>query len=288
MVIMLLRRLPGAHAIIAAGLLSAFASVGVRAQLLSGTSPAGLFYEVSGSGEPVVFIHAFSVDRRMWEPQVAVFQNRFKVVRFDVRGHGKSVAPGEPYWGYEDLREVLDTLGIARATLVGVSAGSELAINFAIAYPDRVTRLVLGAPGLGGYAVPSLPWFRPVFEAAAAGDPERAAKLWAETPIMAMRRNLAATATVTSLVMDNSRLWTYKRTEQPLSPLAVKRLAEINCPVLVIVGDQDLPHIKEIAGLLVQEIARAKLVSVPDAGHMVNLDAPEPFNDAVAAFLAGP
>lgn len=262
--------------------------VPARAQSLTGTTPAGLFYDVTGSGEPVVFIHAFSLDRRMWEPQLAAFAGRFKVIRYDLRGHGNSIAPTEPYTGYADLRNILDELRIDKATLVGLSAGSELAINFALAYPDRVVRLVLAAPGLGGYGVGPLPWVQPAFEAAAAGEPERAARLWAQTPIMAIRSNLAATETVISLVMSNSRLWTFRRTEQPLSPPAVGRLSEIKCPALMIVGDQDLPHIRDIAGFLQRGIARATLVSVPGAGHIVNLDAPGPFNDALAAFLTSP
>jgi 3-oxoadipate enol-lactonase len=192
----------------------------------------------------------------------------------------------EPYTGYDDLRALLDELGIDAATLVGLSAGSELAINFAIAYPERVAGLVLAAPGLGGYAGPPLPWAQPVFEAAARGDPERAARLWAETPIMALRINRAEAATVTSLVMQNSRLWTLRRTEQPLSPPAVGRLAEIRCPVLVIVGERDLPHINDIADVLDRGIPGAERLIVPGAGHIVNLDAPEAFNRAVGTFLA--
>src|SRR5688572_32554357 len=110
----------------AAFLLLAVPSFG---QSTSGTTTSGLFYEVSGAGESVVFIHAFSVDRRMWEPQIAAFDKRFKVVRYDLRGHGRSAAPDGPYTGYGDLRDVLDVLGIQRATLVGLSAGSEVALN---------------------------------------------------------------------------------------------------------------------------------------------------------------
>jgi pimeloyl-ACP methyl ester carboxylesterase len=102
---------------------------------------------------------------------------------------------------------------------------------------------------------------------------------------MALRSNLPASATVTSLVMTNSRLWTFRRTEQPLSPPAVGRLSEIKSPTLLIVGDQDLAHIREIAGFLQRGIAGARLVSIPGAGHIVNLDAPGAFNDALAAFL---
>ncbi|HVR29908.1 MAG TPA: alpha/beta fold hydrolase [Thermoanaerobaculia bacterium] len=258
------------------------------AETAAGTSSAGLFYEASGSGEPLVLIHAFSVDRRMWGPQVAAFEDRFRVIRYDLRGHGKSAAPTEPYTGYQDLRGLLDEMGIPRATIVGLSAGSELAINFALAHPDRVDRLVLAAPGVGGYPVPALPWFAPVFEALGAGDAERAARLWAETPIMALHANRDAAETVASLVMDNWRLWTYQRLEQPLSPPAVDRLRAITCPVLVVVGDRDLAHILEIARLIADEVGGATLVTIPGAGHIVNLDAPEPFNQAVATFLGVP
>jgi 3-oxoadipate enol-lactonase len=271
--------------LVLAATLSTWLSAPVSAQTVAGMTSAGVFYEVSGAGHPVVFIHAFSVDRRMWEPQVAEFESRFRVIRYDLRGHGRSVAPTEPYQGYDDLRALLDTLGISRATVVGLSAGAELAINFAIAYPDRAAGLVLAAPGLGGFRTPPLPWATPVFEAAAAGDVERAAKLWAETPIMAMRTKMDATETMTALVMDNSRLWGYQRTEQPLSPPAIDRLAEIACPALIIVGEEDLPHIKSIARLLADNVATATLVTIPGAGHFPNLDRPRLFNGAVAAFL---
>ena len=96
------------------------------------------FYEVSGAGEPVVLIHAFSVDRRMWAPQIASLEKRFRVVRYDQRGHGKSDGPSAPYAQHEDLRSVLDALGIDKATLIGLSAGATTATDFAIAYPNRV------------------------------------------------------------------------------------------------------------------------------------------------------
>lgn len=253
----------------------------------SGTTPGGLFYEESGSGEPIVLIHAFSVDRRMWAPQIAALEQRFRVVRYDLRGHGRSPASSEPYTGYGDLRELLDALKIEKATLIGLSAGSELAINFAIVHPDRVSRLVLAAPGLSGYKAPPLPWLKPVFEAAAAGQPDRAAQLWAETPIMALHTNRAASKTVEDLVKSNSRLWTLKRTEQPLSPPAIERLRDVKSPTLVIIGDADLLHIKEIGNLLVKEVANARLVTIPGAGHIVNLDTPKAFNEAMLAFLSG-
>jgi len=257
------------------------------AQATSGTTPAGIFYEASGVGEAVVLIHAFSVDRRMWAPQIASLEKRFRVIRYDQRGHGKSGDPSVPYAQHDDLRSVLDALGIDRATLIGLSAGATIAIDFAIAYPNRVARVVLASPGLGGY-VPSTPltWTQPVFQAAGAGDAEKAARLWAETPIMALRNDMTAAATVTDLVMSNVRLWTYKTNPaQPLMPPAIKRLSEVKCPALVILGEQDLPHIKEIGGLLMNGISGARLVTIPRAGHLVNLDSVAAFNQAIDAFL---
>jgi len=259
------------------------------AQITDGTTTNGLYYEASGSGDPVVLVHAFSVDRRMWAPQIAALERRFRVIRYDQRAHGNSAAPADPYAPHEDLASVLDALGVQRAALVGLSAGATLAIDFAIAHPDRVTRLVLASPGLNGYVPsPPLTWTAPVFQAAGAGDAESAAKLWAETPIMATHGSAVTAATVKSLVMSNVRLWTYRTNPaRPLTPPAIARLGEIKSPTLVILGDRDLPHIKETAGLLVAGVGGARLITVPGAGHLVNLDAPDAFNNAVEGFLAG-
>lgn len=257
------------------------------AQAAGNRSSAGLAYEASGAGEAIVLIHAFSVDRRMWAPQIALLESRFRVVRYDLRGHGQSEGPVGPFAAHEDLRSVLDALGIARATLIGLSAGAHVATDFSLAYPDRVARMVLAAPGLGGYVPPApFEWAQPVFQAAAAGDAEGAAKLWAETPIMQLRNDPASASTVTDLVMSNARLWSYRTNPaQHLAPPAIGRLPEISCPVLVVVGELDLPHIQEIAGLLAAGIPAARIVHIPRAGHIVNLDAPEEFNQAVEAFL---
>ena len=246
----------------------------------------GIAYEISGAGEPLVLIHGFSLDRHMWDPQVAAFAGRYRVIRYDLRGHGDSVRSDQPYTGYGDLRDLLDSLGIARATLIGLSAGSELAINFAIAYPDRVTRLVLASPGLGGYRGASLPWMQPVIDAAVAGQPEQAARLWVNTPLMRLVTGREAEPAVTEMVMRNAGLWTSKRTEQPLTPPAIERLATIRCPVLIVLGGDDQPHIHDIARVIVRGVPNARLETLPGAAHLVNLDVANAFNEVVGRFLA--
>ena len=260
----------------------------VGAQSVIGISAAGIFYEVSGSGEPVVLIHGFSLDRRIWQPQITALEGRFRLIRYDLRGHGRSSLPNDPYAPYEDLRSVLDALGVPKATLVGHSAGGELAIDFALAYPDRVARLILAAPGLNGYTPPApLTWVTPVFQAAAKGDLDVATTLWLDTPIMRLANDVAATAAVAAIVRDNSRIWSFRTNPaRPLAPPAIRRLSEIGCPTLIVVGDRDLPHIREIEMLLVKGIRGSRVVVIPNAGHLVTIDAAIRFNDALIAFLA--
>jgi 3-oxoadipate enol-lactonase len=255
------------------------------AQSTIGRSPAGIAYEVTGSGEPVVLVHGFSLDRHMWDPQVAVFAKRFRLVRYDLRGHGDSAGIDQPYTGYGDLLDVLDSLAIAKATIVGLSAGSELAINFAIVHPERVTRLVLASPGLGGYRGTALPWMQPVIDAAVAGQADEAARRWLQTPLMRLVTGVEARESVAQQVMRNARLWTSKRLEQPLAPPAIGRLMSIPCPVLVVVGAEDQPHILDVAHVIVAGVPGATLTTIPGAAHLVNLDTPRAFNDVVGRFL---
>lgn len=258
------------------------------AQSAAGRTLAGLVYEEVGAGEALVFIHGFSLDRRMWQGQATVFAEHHRVIRYDLRGHGDSVPASAPYTGHGDLLGVLDALQIRRATLIGLSAGSEVALNFALTHPDRVARLVLASPGLGGFRGATLPWMSPVLEAATVGDAERAARLWLKTPLMRLVSGLEREPEVTGMVVRNAGLWTSRRSEQPLSPPAIGRLAEVTCPVLVVLGGDDQPHIQQIAHVIADGIPTATLRIIPRAGHLVNLDSPDAFNAAVAAFLPNP
>ncbi|MDO8632514.1 MAG: alpha/beta fold hydrolase, partial [Phycisphaerales bacterium] len=115
-------------------------------------APSGkLYYEAAGDGPPVVLIHGGQMDLRIWDEQVALLSPNHRVIRYDVRGYGRSPAPQKVYANHEDLAAVLDQLGLHRATLVGLSLGGGIAIDFAISYPDRVEKLVAVAPGLSGF-----------------------------------------------------------------------------------------------------------------------------------------
>src|SRR5919112_4353346 len=104
---------------------------------------ARIYYEVAGEGEPLVLVHAGIADSRMWEGQVAAFAARYRVVRFDLRGFGKTEMVEGPFSHHEDLRGLLDFLGVERTHLVGCSMGGGAVLDFALEYPERVGDLVL-------------------------------------------------------------------------------------------------------------------------------------------------
>ena len=112
-----------------------------------------LYYEVHGTGRPLVLIHGGNLDAGMWDDDVPVLAKTFRVITYDVRPYGRSGPATPDYAWHEDLRALLDHLKIERADLVGLSLGARLAINFALAYPSRVDRLVLAGPGRRRVAV---------------------------------------------------------------------------------------------------------------------------------------
>jgi pimeloyl-ACP methyl ester carboxylesterase len=113
---------------------------------------ASLYYEAAGAGSPVVLLHGLDLDHRMWDEQVAPLAHAHTVVRYDLRGSGRSTAGSHGGSHAEDLKALLDHLELARVSLVGCSLGGGAAIDFAIAYPDAVRALILASPLLEGPA----------------------------------------------------------------------------------------------------------------------------------------
>jgi 3-oxoadipate enol-lactonase len=116
---------------------------------VNGTS---LYYEIVGSGHPLVLIHGFGLDTRMWDDQFEAFAQHYRVVRYDMRGYGKTAPPAdEGYSHTDDLKALLEYLRIDRAHILGQSRGGAVAIDFALAHPEATGALVLVDPVLGGH-----------------------------------------------------------------------------------------------------------------------------------------
>jgi 3-oxoadipate enol-lactonase len=254
---------------------------------------ARIHYERSGSGFPLLLIHAGIADSRMWEPQAEAFANHFDMVRPDLRGFGDSELPPGPYSMVADLIALLDHLKIDRAHVVGCSMGGTVAIDLALKHPERVKKLVLVASGVSGsnLGAADAALFADVEAADKADDMDAAnraeVRLWVDGP---RRPEGSAPAAVRELVLDmNGRSlhtdWTSAES-QSLDPPAITRLSEIGAPTLVIVGDQDLPHASANAELITSNVAGSRMVVIKDAAHLPSLERPEEFNLVVLDFLA--
>lgn len=251
-----------------------------------------LAYEVTGKGPAVVFVHGFTLDRRMWDDQMAPFAATHRVVRYDLRGFGASDAfvAGESYTHADDLRALMAHLGIERVAAVGLSMGGWVALEFALTYPESVSALVLVDSALRGYAwSPSLSaTLDALDELGAEGRLDEAKAGWLADPLfVCSQRSPAATARLARIVADYPCGHLFQDDPHlPLDPPARERLHEIVAPTLTIVGEQDLPDFHVIADRFVAEIPNSRKVVLADAGHMANMDAPETFNRVVLDFLA--
>ena len=263
---------------------------------------AKLYYEIAGSGHPLLLIHAGIADSRMWDDQVSAFAGHYKVIRYDFRGAGRSNNPDGPFSYYEDLRGLLDFLKIDKAHLVGVSMGGTTALDFTLTYPARVSSLITVGSSPSGYAYdPSLlsgELLRRMTELHAqiqaadkVGDFPRLEELelemWVDGPY---RRPSQVDARVRAKVREMNhrsfQLLNDKAVPQRLDPPAVGRLAEITVPALIIVGGLDVPNVLAAADILVADITNAQKAVMPGTAHVPNLEQPAKFNRLVLDFLS--
>ena len=146
-----------------------------------------LYYEAAGEGQPLVLIHGGLVNSGLWDDQFEVFAQHQRVVRYDVRGFGKSSPPTQPYSNHADLKTLLDFLSIDKAAVLGLSMGGAIAIDFTLTYPERVAGLIPVAAGLSGYQFDAAPALQTEMRAAYdRGDKTRAAEIslqmWTDGP----------------------------------------------------------------------------------------------------------
>jgi pimeloyl-ACP methyl ester carboxylesterase len=273
-----------------------FIVTAVVAALLAGQSPAArlpvtggeLAYDDVGNGPPVVLLHGAFMDRRAWDPQLPELTSRFRVIRYDIRPFGESTSPEKPYRLTADLLQVLDHLRIDRAHLIGHSLGGQLAIDFALAHAPRVASLVLvGAPPSG--MVPTAEESKAIadiFAAVKSGD-EAILKAWLAHPMWSASQDRPDVLKVLESSTRRS-LAAFRMSRQPFLPVdqpAIKRLRDITAPTLVVVGDRDLPSLRQAAVLLGREIPGATTKVVPGADHALPIGWAKEFNAAALEFL---
>ncbi len=227
--------------------------------------------DTGGSGHPVVLLHPGIGDSTIWDDVVPALADSYRVIRYDVRGYGRSPAATTAYTLVADLVAVLDHFGLGRASLVGCSMGGGTSVDLALADPDRVAAMVLVCPGISGYPWPDEPELEAEFDAAMqAGDLDRLAEI-------SLREWAAAGAdeAARTQIRSAAPAWANEGEFQQPGPDAFDRLGEINVPTVLMVGDLDRRPLIESNEQAARLIPGARLVRMPGVDHLPPIRRPD-------------
>lgn len=248
-----------------------------------------LWYEVRGEGPAMVLLHDGLVPSGTWDGQMPAFSRLFRTVRYDRRGYGRSDAAKETFSDVDDLHAVLQSLKIDRAVLAGCSNGARLAVDYALAHPERVESLVLVGPVVSGlpysehFQRRGMERFRPMFRNK---DADGLIAAWVQDRYILDPASARARERLRELLESSPNPLVNRglQSREPERP-AVGRLAEIKVPALILVGASDIPDVHAHSGALEAGIQGSQRRVIPGAGHLVHLEQPELFNETVLTFL---
>ena len=256
---------------------------------------AKIYYETAGKGMPLVMIHAGVADSRQWNNEFTDFAQSYQVIRYDMRGYGKSEPVDGEFSHLSELVSLLDALEIhGPVVLMGCSMGGGLAMDFALTHPSRAKALIMVDAGPSGLkldvATPSK--FADAEKAFEAGDLDLVAEI--ETQIwfdgmdrtpeqvnQAMRKLLFE---MNRIALSHEVKQLGKRLPNTQTP-AFDRLEDLDIPVLVIIGAHDTPYILAAADYMTEKLPSARKVIIEDAAHLPNMDQPHEFHGIVKDFL---
>jgi pimeloyl-ACP methyl ester carboxylesterase len=256
-----------------------------------------LYYEDSGSGFPVVFCHEFAGDYRSWEPQVRAFGHLYRCITYSYRGFPPSSVPEDPA-AYsqdlliEDLRALLEPLGIDQAYLVGFSMGGSMVLNFALRYPELCKGIVVVGAGAG---TTNRERFETDIEQTVDLLRTRGIRAFADAYSEGPSRQPYKRKDPYGWAVFREQLAEHSPVGQALTMLGVQRnrptiyaseaaLPGLNVPTLIVIGDEDEGCV-DPAVFLKRRVPSAGLLVVPQSGHAVNLEEPALFNTQVLDFF---
>ena len=258
-----------------------------------------LYYEETGSGTPVIFVHEFAGDYRSWEPQVRHFCKRYRVITYNARGYPPSGVPKDvsaysQNRAADDIKSVLDHLRIDLAHVVGLSMGGFATLHFGFRHPERALSLCVAGCGYGAE-----PGQRELFraEAVAVADFIKTQGMvafaekyaYGPTRVQYENKDPRGFAAFKKMLSEHSVLGSANtqlgcQRERPSLYDLVDQMKALTVPTLVLTGDEDWPCLTP--GLLMkQSIPSAALVVMPNCGHAINLEDPDEFNRLVGNFI---
>lgn len=250
-----------------------------------------LFHEASGTGPVVVLVSGGgTLDRRMWDEQFVDLAADHRVIRYDIRGIGRSARPDGPFSHSDDLAGLLRQLRTGPVDLVGLSFGAAIALDFALEHPESVDHLVLASPGISDDRAANLKAALTLSEMARERGIAEVIELLvnsrtllaAPSPISQQRLRTIYTENADVVLND----WPLIRWWNPVGPPVVGRLSSIRARTLVLVGERDGEETGRVAEILATSIPEASKTVIAGAGHLMQMDDPVEFGRAVRGFLA--
>lgn len=250
---------------------------------------ANIHYEITGSGPTVVLIHGFALDSRLWDYQIGAFSKKHRVLRYDLRGFGKSDLPGsEPYEHSKDLKVLLDHLEISTGYILGLSLGGMVAIDFTLKYPEMVDALITADSALDGFDLLDFgKSFESVVNLAFSSGIDDAKAFFGSIDLFKPASKIPAVADLLWNILADYSGWHFMN-ENPaiwLEPPAIQKLNSISTPTLIILGEYDSTEFHEISDILHKQIKGSRKEVLAGAGHVSNLENPDQFNNTVIGFL---
>jgi len=259
-----------------------------------------LYYEETGSGIPVIFVHEYAGDLRSWEPQLRHFGHSYRAIAYNARGYPPSdvpptVASYSQTRAADDIAAVLDHLGIDKAHIVGLSMGGFATLHFGFRHAGRARSLCVAGCGYGAEPA-QRERFRAEAEAVAAFIAQHGMQAFAEkyaygpTRVQFENKDPRGFADFKRMLAEhdavgarNTQLGVQR--ERPSLYDLVEEMQRLTVPTLILTGDEDWPCLQP-ALLMKQSIRSAALSVMPNCGHAINLEDPDGFNRIVGSFLA--
>ena len=241
-----------------------------------------IYYEVHGSGPPLLLTHGFSSTSAMWQDQIAALSKGHRLVLWDMRGHGQSDYPGDPSSYSEaltvaDMAALLDEVGAERAIVGGLSLGGYMSLAFYRAHPQRVRALLIIDTGPGFKKDDAREtWNKRAHDTGDRFEREGLSVLESASP----ERSTVSHRDASGLAHAARGMLTQRDAR------VIELLPDIKVPCLVVVGADDAPFLAA-SDYMAAKIPKAKKVVIPSAGHAVNIDQPQAFLAAVLPFLDG-
>jgi 3-oxoadipate enol-lactonase len=234
--------------------------------------------DTGGDGTPLVLVHADWTDSGIWDRLVPLLRERYRVIRYDLRGFGRSSRPTQPFTRLGDLEALLGHLGIEQAVTVGHSGGGGTVLGLALHRPRRVSGLVLIAPGIHDYPWPADdPYSRACGPLIGAQDLDGLVRLGLQTWAPA-----GAGDGIAAMMRGATSSWFQIGDMERADPPTFGQLKEIRVPAVMLLGDLEYPMVSQASRAIADRLPGCREILVPGADHMLPLRDPAPLAQAVS------